>query len=80
MLRSVTMKDTKLKHYILGIRGMRIGDAAAEIGITRQHLTAICNGLPAGRRTAKAIEAWSRGMVSAEDVVFPKELPCQSKR
>ena len=48
-------------------------DAANQIGIQRTYLSAIANGRPAGKKTARKIESWSSGWVSAQEIIFPKE-------
>jgi hypothetical protein len=66
--------QTKLKKYIQEVKGITIREAAGEIGLSRPHLTYLCNGLPAGRSAAKKIREWSGGMLTEQDVMFPVVL------
>lgn len=58
----------KLKTYIEN-RNLTVKRAAAEIGITRQHLHCALRGQVMGRRTAKKIEAWTNGAVTAIELM-----------
>ena len=62
-----------LKEYIFNEREITITQAAKELGYTRPHITAVCNGLPGGRRLAEIIEEWSSRKVKAIDVIFPQK-------
>lgn len=73
------MKNTKLKRYIVEVRGVTIKTAADQIGLSRPHLTYLCNGLPAGRRAARLIAEWSGGMLSEQDTMFPVEIKDRQK-
>lgn len=63
----------KLKKFIYDVRKTTIKQAADELGYTREHLTEVCNGLPAGRKLGLKIEKWSAGIVTAPEVCFPKK-------
>jgi len=58
----------KLKRYIR-LQGLSIPDAAVQIGCTRQYLYMILDGLPPGKVTAKKIEKWSKGLLSAAELM-----------
>ena len=60
----------ELKDYIREARGITIGEAAEELGITRQYLNMIATGkvIP-GRNTAIRIERWSAKVVKAVELL-----------
>jgi hypothetical protein len=61
----------KLHQYILD-QSLTIPEAAEQLGITRQHMHALCcKGQRAGKVLAKTIEQWSDGQVSRLQVLYP---------
>ena len=63
------MEQTKLKYYIHWVRKITVGEAADEIGYTRQYISEVANGRVAGKKLAIAISNWSNGYLSAPELM-----------
>jgi len=62
----------KLKTYIKEVRNITITEAAQELKCSRQWLTMVCNGEPAGRSLSRRIYTWSDGNVSMAETMIPQ--------
>ena len=58
----------KLKEYI-EFKKLSMSEAADKIGCSRQYLYAIIDGATVGKKTAKKIEKWSKGFLSASELM-----------
>jgi len=63
--------NTKFKQVIKN-KKTTITYLAKYFNVSREHLTNIANGAPAGKNLAKKIETWTGGEISCTDVIYPK--------
>jgi DNA-binding XRE family transcriptional regulator len=64
--------NTKLKKFIRQ-QNISIKELAKKLNVSRQYLTAIANGTPAGKGLAKSIVIWSKNEVTYTDLFFPSD-------
>jgi len=58
----------KLKRY-LELQNLSVAEAAVKIGCSRQYLHMLLGGMKPGKNTALKIERWSKGFLSAADLM-----------
>jgi transcriptional regulator with XRE-family HTH domain len=62
--------NTKFKKLVQE-QNITLKDLAKQLRVSRVHLTNIANGAPAGKQLAKKIEAWSGGLISHSELLYP---------
>ena len=63
--------NTKLKRYTK-TQKITLTKLAQNLKYSRQHISEIANGQPAGKKLALKIEKWSNGHISHTELLYPK--------